>query len=237
MKRRHLFFKCFLLFSLFSGLLGASEILVNTLDGEMFVFEIDPKTTVQELQDHIAVLSQNRHPFLIEIPADENFLGFSAEASRNQGGYLGYPRAYYKDITSEEKNDIRFIVNSLANKSLISLAVYKSDLEAAGDRIDHIHPLRFLMTIFSDEELKVGVRNIRGRGWIWNHFISGLKESLSTETNIDNMKTDFIEHFSQTLKINSSTLVPLIWRQDWDHFIDTLITSIPRTGDHDRYDM
>jgi len=67
---------------------------------------------------------------------------------------------------------------------LISIAIAKGDLVAAGDRIDHVHPLRFLEAVFTDEELKVGIRNIRGKGWVWNHFVGGLKDSLSTEFNI-----------------------------------------------------
>jgi hypothetical protein len=153
-----------------------------------------------------------------------------------QGRYLGHPREYYKDLDDEERSAIRYIVTMLANEKLIWIGIAKSDLETAGTRIEHLHPLRFLMTIFTDEELKVGIRNIRGRGWIWNHFAGGLKESLATETHLNNMHPEMIAHFAGIVKIDQKIIYPAIVNQRWDEFIDLLITHIPRKGDHNRFD-
>jgi hypothetical protein len=237
MHKKHLFKWVWMLF-FFTGEVNANEILVNTQDGEMFVVDIDPSESLQDLQDKIATLTQGRESHaLMSLSGANDLREFCLkQGARGQGQYLGYSRNYFVDVTPSEKADIRFIVSSLANKSLISIAFMKGDIEAAGDRIDHLHPLRFLMTIFSDEELKVLIRNIRVRGWIWSHFLGGLKESLATETSIGNMRVDYVLHFSEQLKISPNLISDSIFSQMWDDFVDLLIAHIPRAGDHDRYD-
>lgn len=232
-----LFFLTSALF-IFLGVSHAHEILVNTSDGEIFVFDVDPTTSLAELQNKVAHLSNgNLSDFVIEFPAEGASTSFSTPlATHSQGSYLGHPRNFLAEVSPEEKSDIRFIITTLANKSLIAVALAKSDLEAAGDRIDHIHPLRFLITVFTDEELKVGIRNIRARGWIWNHFIGGLKDCLAVETRIGNMKEEHIGHFSRIVKIESKLIIPALSQQRWEEFVDLLITHIPRSGNQDRYD-
>lgn len=215
----------------------ADEIVINTSSGEVFVMDIDPTVSVAELQQKIAQLSGgDEEPFFVGFSEETDVRHWCQKSAHTPGGYMGYPRNYTSDLTHEEKSDIRLIVTSLANKSLISIAVWKGDLEAAGDRIEHIHPLRFLMTVFSDEELKVGIRNIRARGWVWGHFISGIKEALATEMGIGNLKDEFVYHFAQTIKVDPKIILPAIHAQQWEAFIDLLIAHIPRVGDHDRYD-
>lgn len=216
------------------------EVVVNTQDGEAFVFDVDPAESLYSLQGKIAALSHDGDcaNLLIEWPKNERSKGFGLSIKAHaQGAALGYPRNYTMDLSSSEKGDIRFIVTTLANKNLISIAIVKSDLESAGNRIDHVHPLRFLMTIFSDEEMKVGVRNIRGKGWVWNHFIGGVKESLAAEAAIQNLKEADIRHFAHVVNINPNLILPAIAQQRWDDFVDALITHIPRVGETNRYDM
>ena len=238
MKNVYRFFTWMSIFTFLTSLAIGNEIMVNTFAGDMFVLQVDPGESLSQIEEKIVALADGkREPFVIEcaagsIPSKRG----SFKAARNQGGYLGYPRNYHQELTREEKADIRFIVTFLANKSLITIGLAKPDLEAAGDRIEHVHPLRFLMTVFTDEELKVGIRNIRGRGWVWNHFVGGFRDSLSTEMGIDNMKKEFIYDFAHQVRIPPELIIPAVSNQNWDTFIDLLITHIPRVGDHDRFD-
>lgn len=220
--------------------LSGKEFLVHAGEDEQILLDLDPQETLQNLQDKIAALFPNdasKDYYIEPVSSQKSHRMCNLQTSRDQGGYLGHPRNYFAEVTNEEKADIRYIVTTIANKSLISIALIKNEIEEAGDRIDHLHPLRFLMTVFSDEELKAGVRNIRGRGWLWNHFTGGIKESLSTEANIDNLKEiEHVAHFAQTLNLDPNIILPAIRQQRWDDFIDLLITHIPRSGDHDRYD-
>lgn len=155
---------------------------------------------------------------------------------KKHGQYLGTPRNYGASLSPEERNDIRYIVTFLADRSLVVIAAHRSNLEEAGDRIDHIHPLKFLMTVFTDEELKVGIRRIRGRGWIWNDFIGGIKASLITEAGMGNVNTNQAGDFARAVGVNVDLIAPALQRQDWEEFVDLLITHVPRKGDPGRYD-
>ena len=157
-------------------------------------------------------------------------------ASKKHGQFLGVPRDYYAPLAANEIGDIRYIVTSLANRSLIHLLANRGEFEAAGDRVDHVHPLKFLMVIFTDEELKVCIRNMRGRGWVWGSFASGLTDSLATESSIDNLRIEHIYDFASTVEIDPNMIVPSVEQKKWEEFINLLIEHVPRKGDHGRYD-
>jgi len=229
----HRMIKWILILPLLFGVIYTSEILVDTQDGQTYVLDLNPDESLGEFQNRISALIEDEEAFIVAVPSKKKKI--HPQASRH-GGFLGYPREYDAQMTQQEKADIHFIVTSLANKSLITIALMKGDLESAGDRIDHLHPLRFLMTVFTDEEMKVGIRNIRGRGWIWNNFIDGLKKTLATEANIDNIKDEYIIHFAQMVELDVNRIYPSIQTQSWEAFIQILITEIPRKGNHDRYD-
>lgn len=146
------------------------------------------------------------------------------------------PRDYYAPISPRQKKDLSYIVNTLSKSSLVSLMRQKRDLERAGDRINNIHPLRFLIAIFTDEELKVGIRNIP-KGWVWDDFMKGLRDSLNEEAGRGNMRVDCIEDFARVLEINMSSIMPAIQSRRWEELVSTLIAIIPRKGDTKRYGM
>lgn len=151
--------------------------------------------------------------------------------------YVGY-RTYSKGYSEADKKEIRYIMKILATKSLASLWGYKSDLEKAGDKIDQVHPLRFLECIFTDEELKAYIHGIKKRGsWIWTEFFKGIKGSLHDEVNLDNLKDEYIIDFSHRVNIDVNDIYSFIQARMWDDFVKILIIKIPREGDSGRHDQ
>lgn len=147
-------------------------------------------------------------------------------------------RSYYAPLTPAETRDIVFIVTTLSNSSsFINLLKHKGELERAGQRVNHVHPLKFLMAIFSDEKSKAGVRNIRSRSFVWNEFFKGLKDSFNEESSKGNLKDDQIQDFAAHFNLSPALLTPPLKAGQWDQFVDILINSIPRGGGHSRYDM
>lgn len=201
-------------------------ILCNLL--ATFIFFFSPMMANENFEDCEFYNEMYENPDLVAWLQDTN--------AKAHGEYLGRPRDYNAPLTTNEKSDIRYIITTLASKSLISIAKNRSQLEAAGDRIDHIHPLKFLLAVFTDEELKVGIRNIRGRGWVWNDFISGICQSFSTESSIGNLKLDFIQNFAALTKIQTMQIMTQIQNNRWEELVDVLIEIIPRNGDSGRYD-
>ncbi|MCH9610411.1 MAG: hypothetical protein S4CHLAM81_12860 [Chlamydiales bacterium] len=175
-------------------------------------------------------------PFTLCATNIEQASFWNGRAETKRGGPLGYPRDYSIGFSEEEFADIQFIVLTLADKSLVSIAKERYALESAGDRIDHVHPLNFLLAVFTNEELKVGVRNIRGKGWVWSNFVGGIKQTLSTEAQINNVMP-FLQDFTSKLEISVPVVLPAVRSKNWDLFIDQLIRYVPRKDDSGRYDM
>ncbi len=151
--------------------------------------------------------------------------------------YIGY-RSYENKTTQSEKDDMYFIMKSLATKSIPWLMKNKSKLSAAGNRIDSVHPLRFLETVFTEEELKVYLHNIRKRsGFTWSEYLNGIKGSLEDECLIGNLTNEMLLDFASNVNVDYSILEPLARQEKWEDLIKTLIVYVPREGDSGRYDQ
>lgn len=147
-------------------------------------------------------------------------------------------RNYYRSVSDEEIKDMRFILKALAQKSLVSLWGYKGELEEAGDRIEHIHPLRFLECIFTDDELIVYIQNIKSRGgWVWSEFASGFKKSFQEEADRGNLLEEYLIDFMSKIKLDLNLVYKKFRKQDWEDFIKILITNAQRNGDPSKHDQ
>ena len=93
------------------------------------------------------------------------------------------------------------------------------------------------MTAFTDEELKVSVRNIRNKKLVWKSFVSGIGENLSQELHRNNMRYEQVLHFADTVGVDAELLYPSVKKGKWGDFIAALVKHVPRQGDHKRYDM
>jgi hypothetical protein len=146
-------------------------------------------------------------------------------------------RVYKVHVSKEEKKNIRFIVTTLASGSLFTIGKKSSDLKEAGKRIDHLHPFRFLMTIFTDEELKAGIAAIRDYGgWVGSEFFDGIKGSLEEEAKQENLH-QFTGDFAQKVKIDENLISPLLKQGKWLEFVNILIDKIPREIDPNHYNF
>ena len=232
---------------------SANHAIFHTNQGEVYPLDIQTPATVWEIKEVLAeaipytkeeMIFVSEGAFLCE---EEYFLPYEgqeiwvtsldSDQPVPKKTYMGY-RDYDLKATESEKEDLRFILKTMATNSVAGVLKYRSQLEAAGDRIDRLHPLRFLETVFTDEELKAYMHNVRKRGgWIWGEFIKGVKGSLQEESEIENLTDDMLLDFSCQVGIEISKIDSLIHGRKWEEFIKALIIYIPREGDTDRYDQ
>ena len=217
--------------------LFAAHVVVENEKGEEFLFEVNlQRESLQEFFQLIEDVDEEEADMLVHIPYMGKIALWNRKAERQAGGSLGYPRDYARGFSQQELTDVQFIVRTLADKSLVTIAKERYSLEAAGDRIEDLHPLNFLLAVFTDEEMKVAVRNIRGKGWVWSNFYGGIKQSLVTESEINNV-LPHLEDFADKLSIDIQLLVPSVRSRNWDLLMDQLIKHVPRKGDGGRYDV
>lgn len=213
----------FALLLLSSFHLSGEQLMVYPSEGEPFIIEINPDDSVNELLSQIG--HHTAHTSFINIPPN------LAKSATNS------PRDYLQPVSTDEKQDIGFIVNTLGMSSVTKIAKNKSSLKNAGNRVNHVHPLRFLMTIFLDDRMKASMQALQKRSLMWDEFISGLKKSLIEESARDNMKVEFVQDFAITLKLSFEQVYPYIQQERWEQLVKALIQLIPRNEDANRYDM
>lgn len=131
--------------------------------------------------------------------------------------------SYFSAIKDCEREDIHFILKTLATKNPLSLGLMQTNLTAAGARIAHIHTLRFLLTIFLDPELNDYIHTTQTKTVVWNSFISPLKTSLTDAVSKGDMKDEYIVHFSQQLQLPYDQVANLAATQKWDDLINLLL--------------
>lgn len=237
-------------------LLG-SNILIKTPGGENLLLEIQDGIEVSILKERLEeitgmpverqlLISQSRVFGIYErlyayegqvFWLDDNNNAFVGNKLMPKKSYTGQ-RDYYSLVSKGEKKDIRFILKTLAQRSLPALLANKSKLKRAGDRVLHVHPLRFLECIFSDEELKAYIHNLKKRGGIvWKEFFNGLSQSLQEEINKGNLNDYFLYEFCSLVDIDISLIYGSVQAYQWEEFVKILIVSVPREGDTGRYDQ
>lgn len=145
-------------------------------------------------------------------------------------------RDYAAFPTSKEKADIAYIVQTLANKPPLKLLAEKKSLDAAGARVRHVHPFRFLEVIFLDEPNKVAIRNMSGKSWVWKTFSESLFDTFDEETKAENLQPH-VAAFAAALGLSKAQVAPLVRNQRWNALVELLLRSVPRSGNPSRYDM
>jgi hypothetical protein len=221
---------------------GGYEVVLEDLDGSSYAFHVDSKIVfadlLSEIQSSFHAIEQHKEDLLGVRGGEAIHLSVSnsgtlVTASKKTDHAF---RNYDAPLTSEEKSDIQFIVKTLGNASLPKITTNESALTKAGSRIKKVHPLQFLTCVFTDEELKVAMRNLEGRTWVWTRFIDGLVESLGDEHKTNNLM-QFIPDFASKLQIDQALILPHLQEKRWKDFVVLLIHKIPRSGDTKRYNM
>jgi hypothetical protein len=237
-----------LLLALFSFIqISAKEIEVRTSYGDNFIMDVTQDDTALDFLGQIEELMEPIPPYsTIEMSAFLNDqqkltleLMVSAKGTENpipKKASVSY-RNYNSPLTKDEIKNITYIVTTLANTSIVKIPGLKSSLEKAGDKVDHVHPLKFLTCIYTDEKLKICVYNLMERGWLWRNFMKGLSTSLSEESKNGNLTAAFIHDFAEKVGIGVAVIIPAIEEHRWEDFVKLLSAHIPRQDNTDRYDM
>ncbi|WP_213155695.1 hypothetical protein [Neochlamydia sp. AcF65] len=241
-------FLTFFVFSLsYFSYLPALDMRVAARDGSNFIIQVDENIPFLEVIEGIQ--AQLAELDIAQEMAGLYFNSLEASPELSFNYTIGIPeicvnkgkhkvlRNYSSPVSAEEKNNIRYVIRSLAKYNLAQLAREKSSLERAGDKINHLHPFRFLQCIFNDEELKAGLHAIRKKGgYVWSNYYDGMKSSLNEELDKDNL-IQFTSDFADNVGVNVNEILPYVQARQWSNLVDVLINSIPRQGNPQRYDM
>lgn len=116
-------------------------------------------------------------------------------------------------VTGEEKQKIGTILTTMAENSVFQLLFERKFLERLGQEVHHVHPIRFLGTIFSDPRLVHCMYVIRMSGFKWGGFMDGISERLRGEIKAGNVNI-YIPGFAQQLNLRAEDIQAYINQRD-----------------------
>jgi hypothetical protein len=128
----------------------------------------------------------------------------------------GQTDAQYKSLicTDEDKALIFELITTLAENSKFTLLMKQSHLKQIGIQINHVHPFRFLGTIFSHPRLKACMRDIFDDYFKRGGFMDGLGPSLSREASKGKL-SQYIEDFAQEVSVFGGALRQIYSNKEW----------------------
>jgi hypothetical protein len=156
---------------------------------------------------------------------EDDTLAENRTRMRSRQSHRTEPRDYWAEITEEEKKEISYIITTLSTTSFIALALKEDSLKEAGDKVEHVHPLKFLRYIFMDPQLKQAVKKIQGT--VWKRFSRDTARSLKQEAKLDNIKEPYLKDYSDSIGVDQKILQPSIQNKDWVEFINMSRDHLP----------
>jgi hypothetical protein len=144
----------------------------------------------------------------------------SAVLSAQQGEAVPYDRM----PNAEQKAAINYMITTLGNAGVFSLAGKRSTLKAEGDKTATLHPLRVFLYIFENPKLRADLKKMRSRSMVWRNFMHGQPDgwdnTFNAQANLGNMKEAYINDYAETLGIAPGPLWAQVEKRDWTGLID-----------------
>ena len=126
--------------------------------------------------------------------------------------------------TETDKQNIAYIIQTLSKSGKLSLLFKQGELKRIGAEINHVHPLKFLETIFADPDLKECMRAIYRDYFKWNGFLDGVAPSLTSQSDQGKLM-QYIKDFSAGVNSTSEALTPYFDSKDWENLVRYLVDS------------
>ncbi|MCP5469728.1 MAG: hypothetical protein H7A36_04390 [Chlamydiales bacterium] len=152
----------------------------------------------------------------------ENFLPFCGITSKTKP-----TRSFEEGISASQLEDLRFTMTSLAYQSFSEVLSNRIQLQDAMARVNEVHPLHFTTAVFIDAELTRCIHLIREKQWLWRHFHTRIKRTFAEEAECDNLRPEYVQKFTDELKLDCDEFLSYVVDQDWDALIARLLKKFP----------
>lgn len=121
-------------------------------------------------------------------------------------------------ISVTDKQNISSILTTMAENNVFKLLFQKKRLEKLGRDINHVHPIRFLGTVFSDQRLIHCMYEIRRSTFKWDGFLDGFSQRFKEEVKAGNVKP-YIPGFAAALNIKAEDIQAYINYNDFEGLV------------------
>lgn len=187
----------------------------NSLEG---VIEKETAAVLKtEVEEKIPEALEPVYEDLAHLAEKPNFT--EAEIPASKSVYESLP------ITEEEKEKIGNIFITMSENNVFQLLFERKYLQRLGKEINHVHPMRFLGTAFSDRRITHAIRSIKGSMFKWDGFIDGFSERLNEEYMANNIN-QYVEGLAETLRVDKARMQAFIDKKDFEGLVIYLMNNV-----------
>ncbi len=138
----------------------------------------------------------------------------------------GEKQLTYLDLicTDQDKSNIYEIITTMSDNGKLSLLLKQGHLKQLGAQINHVHPLKFMSTIFSNPRLKMCMPEIFDDYFKRNGFMDGLGPSLERESEKGKL-IQFLNDFASEVNVNPESIRGFFLARDWENLVRFLMQS------------
>lgn len=129
---------------------------------------------------------------------------------------------YSLPISMLDRQNIGRLLTIMAENSVFKLLFEKKRLERIGHDINHVHPIRFIATLFSDFRLVTCLQRIKQSTFKWDGFVDGFSERLRQEVRAKNVNR-FVPGMAKILNVNAADVQAYINYDDFEGLMNYLI--------------
>lgn len=183
------------------------ESVDDTVDREMAAILQKEEVAEEDLEERVPEIEDLSH--LAKRPS---VTIAEPQASDTASAYEKLP------ISVVDKQRISAILTTMAENSVFKLLFQKKQLEKWGREINHVHPIRFLGSVFADPRLVHCMFEIRRSGFKWEGFIEGFSQRFLEELNAGNVQA-YIPGLAESLHLNSRDLMTYVQYKDFEGLV------------------
>ncbi|MEM8727716.1 MAG: hypothetical protein AAGE99_03290 [Chlamydiota bacterium] len=128
---------------------------------------------------------------------------------------------YSLPMSRTDQDHIYELIESMGGSGYWSLLKQKKRMEKLGDKVDDVHPLRFIAYIYGHPHLKGNMDKIMGdrfkrRGFLNGH---GKKEGFAQRMMKEMRRNNLIRYlpgFARSVRVDENEISPFFHRHDWE---------------------
>lgn len=160
------------------------------------------------------------------LAAPSPFFGSMIKFPSNRSGDIAY-----RDLvcTEQDQATIRYLIATISESNWLELGYRRSEMYELGAKINHVHPLKFLSTIFTNPASKQQMKAVYNDFLKWGYFMDGVESNLDRFVQMGTLWRH-IPDFCEELKIPREMLQPFfddpnVDGQKWKKLVRYLIES------------
>lgn len=124
--------------------------------------------------------------------------------------------------TEADKEIVRLIIETMGTNGKLSLLFKRGDLERLGAQINHLHPFKFLSSIFTSPTATYYMNDVFSDYFKRKGFMDGLGPSMTNRAELGKLDV-YVNEFSKEVGVSPEAVRGFIKSRDWEGLVQHLM--------------